>query len=235
MVPIRDSNPRHQVPYVTYCLILLNLFVFGYEFFLSESALEVFFKQFAVIPKTTTENLDLVLQGKFQNLGALYPLITALFLHAGWLHLGGNMLYLWVFGDNVEDRMGHAGFLAFYLLCGLGATLIQLFFDPLSKLPNLGASGAIAGVLGAYVIRFPRAKVLMIIPLGWIPIPFEIRALYFLGWWFVQQFFFSLLSLGVAANVGMEKGGIAYWAHAGGFVVGAILLTVFDRRRTEIR
>jgi membrane associated rhomboid family serine protease len=140
------------------------------------------------------------------------------------------MLYLWIFGDNVEDQLGPLGFLLFYLMCGVGANLIQLYVNPLSQIPNLGASGAIAGVLGAYLVLFPRAKVQAVFLLRFFLIPFNISAFYFLGWWFVQQSFYGLADLGTRTNIGLEQGGVAYWAHAGGFFIGAALVWLFRRR-----
>ena len=143
----------------------------------------------------------------------------------GVLHIVGNMLFLWIFGDNIEDLMGHFKFLMFYLICGLGATATQIAMDSTSTVPNLGASGAIAGVLGAYLINYPRAKVKAIFLVGIFPFYLRIPALFYLGWWFVQQAFYSYLSLG--SDVNMGTGGVAYWAHAGGFVFGVLLVKFF--------
>ncbi len=228
MVPLRDDNPTATVPIVTYGLILVNIAVFLFEMTLG-SRLGLFFQTYAVVPAQLSPAFDQLLAGNLAALPHLTPVVTAMFLHSGFLHVGGNMLYLWIFGDNVEDRMGHLGFLGFYLLCGIGATLIQIFFNPFSHLPNLGASGAIAGVLGAYVIQFPRAKVQAVLPLGFLILPFNVSAFYFLGWWFVQQSFYGLASLGTRTAIGLEQGGVAYWAHAGGFFVGALLTFVFVR------
>jgi membrane associated rhomboid family serine protease len=133
------------------------------------------------------------------------------------------MLFLWIFGNNIEDRLGHFKYLVFYLACGALAALAQWFFSSGSAVPSLGASGAIAGVMGAYILRFPRAEILTLVPLGFFLTTFRIPAIFFLGWWFVQQALYSLVSLNAPTNIGMEGGGIAYWAHAGGFVFGAIL------------
>lgn len=230
MVPLRDDNPTYHTPIVTYALIVANLAVFIYELTLGP-ALGSFFEAYAIIPVQITTAFRLLLQGQFEVWPAFMPLFTAMFLHGGFLHVGGNMLYLWIFGDNVEDRFGSVGFLIFYLLCGVGATAIQLFFNPLSEIPNLGASGAIAGVLGAYVVMFPRAQVQAVLPIWFIPIPFKISAFFFLGWWFVQQSLYSLADLGTRTNIGMEQGGVAYWAHAGGFLFGVILVWLFNRER----
>ncbi|MEO0541325.1 MAG: rhomboid family intramembrane serine protease, partial [Cyanobacteria bacterium P01_A01_bin.105] len=143
------------------------------------------------------------------------------FLHGGFLHLAGNMLYLWIFGNNIEDQLGHSKFIVFYLVCGVLAGLCQWFFDPLSAVPTLGASGAIAGVMGAYIIRFPKAQILTFLPLFFIFTTVRVPAIFFLGWWFVQQAFYSVASLGASADMG--TGGVAYLAHAGGFVFGVML------------
>ncbi|MBD1869194.1 rhomboid family intramembrane serine protease [Oculatella sp. FACHB-28] len=225
MVPLRDDNPTQITPYVTYGLILLNILVFFYEASLSPPALEAFFRGWAVVPAELTASF----QG--QATSATGPewltLITSQFLHGGFLHLGGNMLYLWIFGNNVEERLGRVKYLIFYLLCGILASLAQWYFAQGSNIPSLGASGAIAGVMGAYILRFPQAKVLTLIPLGFLLYPIRIPALFFLGIWFGQQALYGLVSLNAPTNIGMESGGIAYWAHAGGFVVGAVLGPLF--------
>lgn len=230
MVPIRDDNPTRTTAYVTYGLIIINVLVFLYELSLAggqadSPRLASFLDTWAVIPKQLTASLQGVPGGSLH--GEALTLITSQFLHGGWLHLGGNMLYLWVFGNNVEDQMGHFRFLIFYLLCGVLAGIAQYFFAPGSTVPSLGASGAIAGVLGAYVLRFPRARVLTIVPIFIIFFTVRLPAIVFLGIWFIQQAFYGVASLGAPANVGMENGGIAYWAHAGGFVVGAVLGPLF--------
>ncbi len=150
-------------------------------------------------------------------------LITSQFLHGGFLHIAGNMLFLWIFGNNVEDKLGHFKYLFFYLTCGVLAGLSQGYVSPYSEIPSLGASGAIAGVMGAYILRFPQAQILTLIPLGIFITTVRIPAVFFLGFWFVQQALYSFASLNVQTNVGMESGGVAYWAHAGGFVFGFIL------------
>jgi membrane associated rhomboid family serine protease len=225
VVPIRDDNPTRSTAYVTYALIIINILVFIYEATLMGPRLESFFDSWAVVPIELTASLEG--NPNYSLLGESLTLITSQFLHGGILHLGGNMLYLWIFGNNVEDEMGHSRFLIFYLLCGIFAGLAQYIFSSGSSVPSLGASGAIAGVLGAYVLRFPQARILAAIPLFIIFIPFRVPAILFLGFWFVQQAFYGVANLGAPANIGMESGGIAYWAHAGGFVVGAILGPIF--------
>ena len=207
MVPLNDDNPSSTTPVIVYGLIALNVVIFLYEQSLGARALQLFFNEWAIIPADLTSEW--------------FTLITSQFLHGGWLHIGGNMLYLWVFGNNIEDQLGHVKFLIFYLACGALAGLAQWFFDPTSTIPTLGASGAIAGIMGAYIIRFPRAKILTLVPLFIFITTFRIPAIFFLGWWFVQQALYSVASLGATADMG--SGGIAYWAHAGGFVFGVVL------------
>jgi membrane associated rhomboid family serine protease len=225
VVPLRDDNPTQITPYVTYGLILLNVLVFFYEASLSPPALEAFFREWAVVPAELTASF----QGAATSTTRpeWLTLITAQFLHGGFLHLGGNMLYLWIFGNNVEERLGRVKYIIFYLLCGILASLAQWYFAQASNIPSLGASGAIAGVMGAYILRFPQARVLTLIPLGFLLYPIRIPALFFLGIWFVQQALYGLVSLNAPTNIGMESGGIAYWAHAGGFAVGAVLGPLF--------
>lgn len=225
MVPIRDENPTRTTAYVTYALILINVLVFLYEASLMGPRLESFFDTWAIVPG----ELSASLRGApgYSVAGEALTLITSQFLHGGLLHLGGNMLYLWIFGNNVEDEMGHWRFLGFYLLCGILAGLAQYAFAAGSDVPSLGASGAIAGVMGAYILRFPQVKILALIPIFIIFFTFRVPAIVFLGIWFVQQAFYGVASLGAPANIGMESGGIAYWAHAGGFVVGAVLGPLF--------
>jgi len=220
VVPLRDDNPTQIVPVVTYTILVINIVVFVYELSLGPD-LEAFFRLWAVVPR----ELSAYFLGEPTGLPfpAWITLITSQFLHAGFLHVAGNMLFLWIFGNNVEDKLGHVRFLIFYLACGALAALTQWFFSAGSVIPSLGASGAIAGVMGAYVLRFPRAEILTLIPLGFFMWTFRVPALFFLGFWFVQQAFYSVASLNVPANVGMQGGGVAYWAHAGGFIFGAIL------------
>ncbi|MEO0457601.1 MAG: rhomboid family intramembrane serine protease [Cyanobacteria bacterium P01_A01_bin.114] len=220
MVPLKDYNPGKTVPYVTYGLIAINLLAFIYELTLQSAGLTQFFEQWAVVPAELS--LSFQTGFGFPTFSEWGTLVTAQFLHAGFLHVGGNMLYLWIFGNNVEDELGHGKFLFFYLVCGVLASLAQWIVDPVSAVPSLGASGAIAGVMGAYIFRFPQVRILTLIPIGIFITSFRIPALLFLGFWFVEQALYGLLSLEAAANVGMQ-GGVAYWAHAGGFLFGAIL------------
>ncbi len=207
MMPIGDDNSsRRRVPVVTYGLILLNLLFFLVEL----SSGDAFIIQWAFVPARFLAN----------PAADFLTLFTSMFMHAGWVHFLGNMLYLWIFGDNVEDRFGPVQFLIFYLLCGLGATFTQLVFSLGSNIPNLGASGAIAGVLGAYLIMFPQARVSVMMGRGIVPM----SALVVIGFWAVLQFFSGFASI---TSTGADTGGVAYMAHVGGFIAGLILTFVF--------
>jgi membrane associated rhomboid family serine protease len=232
LVPLRDDNPIEITPFVTYGLILANILVFLYEITLSPPQLERFLDLWAIVPQELTLSLNQAVL--VQAVPEWVTLFSSQFLHGGILHLAGNMLFLWIFGNNIEDRLGHVKYLVFYLGCGALAALTQWCFSANSGVPSLGASGAIAGVMGAYILRFPKAKITTLVPLGFIPLFIPIPAIFFLGFWFLQQALYGLLSLDASMNIGMEGGGIAYWAHAGGFVFGAILgplLGLFDDRR----
>ncbi len=233
MFPIDDDNPTTITPYVTYGLIALNIIIFIYELTFSPQGLTRFFYQWAIVPIQLTGEFagspQPILPGEAPE---VLTLITSQFLHGGFLHLAGNMLFLWIFGNNVEDQLGHLKFIVFYLTCGVLAGLTQWFFSQGSQVPSLGASGAIAGVMGAYIIRFPQVSVKTVVPLGIFPFVFRIPAYYYLGIWFLQQALYGFATLAPRTNVGMESGGVAYWAHAGGFVFGAVLgplLGLFSR------
>ncbi len=216
MIPLRDKNPTKRFPYMNICIIVINVAVFAYE--VSQgSALEEFIHRFSVIPADVVSSLQR--HAFFET--SFRGIFTSMFLHAGWLHLGGNMLYLWVFGDNIEDKLGHARYVFFYLICGVVSSALYVYVDPHSTVPTIGASGAISGVLGAYILLFPKARILTVIPI-FIFLQFvELPALIVLGLWFVLQFFSGLASLGYQTA---EAGGIAWWAHIGGFVAGLILI-----------
>lgn len=219
MFPIKDDNPTNSTPLITYSLIFLNVTIFIYEIVLeSQNKLEGFIYAFALIPRD-------IIQGY-----GLYALLTSMFLHAGFVHLLGNMLYLHIFGDNIEDLMGKRRFAVFYILCGLAASLLQIYVNPYSKVPNLGASGAIAGILGAYLVTFPRARVHCILILGyfirWVTLP----AIFVLGMWFVLQLFSGVGSL---SYISEDAGGVAYFAHIGGFVAGMLLVRIFRKQEAK--
>ncbi len=230
MIPLRDDVPSRTFPFVNIALIAVSVLAFAFELALGDRLAGLFYGA-AVVPALYT--------GRDGALGPIEVLITTLlpglglrvlvsmFLHGSWLHLLGNMLYLWIFGDNVEDRMGHGRYLAFYLLCGWAAAYSHIWASPTSTLPSIGASGAIAGVLGAYLVLYPRAQVVMLLPLGLFTQLVKVPALLFLGFWFLQQFLFGAFSLG-SPDAG---GGVAWWAHIGGFGAGLALVAVFARGR----
>jgi membrane associated rhomboid family serine protease len=212
MFPISDDNSARRIfPLVTYILIALNIIFF----FIELGGGNAFIEKWAFIP------------GRFlANPAADFlTIFTAMFMHAGWVHLGGNMLYLWIFGDNVEDRFGHIKFIIFYLLCGIAATFAQLAFNSTSNIPNLGASGAIAGVLGAYIVLFPKGRVNVLMGRGVIPM----SALVVIGLWIVLQFFSGIGSIANTA----DTGGVAYMAHLGGFVAGFVFTFLLRGKRNS--
>jgi membrane associated rhomboid family serine protease len=202
--PVSDVIPSKTTPYVTIGLIALNAVTFLGELQLSGGPeLQLLMQTFGIVPAYFT-----------------WPtLVTSMFLHEGWIHLLGNMLYLWIFGDNVEDRLGHFGYLIFYLGCGAAAALGQVAVSPDSTIPMIGASGAIAGVMGAYFVLFPQSRVLTVVFLVFFMDMFEIPAIFFLGIWFVKELFNGVGSLGAQAM----SGGVAFWAHIVGFAVGALV------------
>lgn len=221
MFPISDNNPTRTTPYVTYALIGANIFIFLYQLSLTPPELQQFFQLYAIVPRQLSASFAGIPVN--QPVSEPLTLVTSQFLHGGFLHIAGNMLFLWIFGNNIEDQLGHIKYLIFYITCGVLAGLAQWFFSMQSGVPSLGASGAIAGVMGAYILKYPNAQIRTLVFLG--PLIFfpYIPALFFLGIWFIQQALYGLVSLSVPTNIGMESGGIAYWAHAGGFVFGAIL------------
>ena len=212
MFPLYDENPTRITPYFTYGLIGMNVLVFLHEVSLSNTQLEQFFQLYAVIPQQLTTNWS----------GEWTTLFTSQFLHGGWWHLISNMIYLWVFGNNIEDRLGHLKYLFFYLTCGALAALCQWFIGINSIIPSLGASGAISGVLGAYLIWFPSARITTLIFLGFFITTINVPALVIIGIFFLQNLISGFASLQTAANMSVESGGVAYWAHLGGFIVGMI-------------
>ena len=221
MLPLRDVNPTRQFPIMTVILIAINVLVFIYELILGPQ-LEGFVQSWAIIPYEITHGVDL----PPASIQPIYlTLITAMFLHGGFVHIAGNMLFLWIFGNNIEDAMGSLRFLVFYLLCGLAAAFAQIAVGPNSDVPNIGASGAIAGVLGAYLLLFPRAEVQTLVFLGFFVRLVRLPALLFLGLWFVLQLFSGVAGLGMEAT-----GGVAWFAHIGGFIAGIVLINLFRRR-----
>jgi hypothetical protein len=219
MIPLRDTIKSKTVPYVNYVLIALCGAVFLYELSLG-AKVGHFIQMTGVVPADVSAS---ILQGRLASRPAL-TLLSSMFIHGGWMHLLGNMLYLYIFGDNVEDRIGHGAYCVFYLLCGAGSALVQVYAQQDSTAPLVGASGAISGVLGAYFLLYPRARVLTLIPLFVFFPVVEVSAFFFLGFWFLLQFIQGALG---AAGGDAAAGGVAWWAHAGGFVTGAVLLPVF--------
>jgi membrane associated rhomboid family serine protease len=212
VIPLRDTIPSRTAPVVTVALIAANLLVFLHETALGDY-LPHFVYAYGLVPARLV-----YWRGDPLDPARFVPLLTSMFWHGGWLHLLGNMLYLWIFGDNVEDRLGHFRFLFFYVLSGLGAALTQVALSPDSTIPTEGASGAIAGVLGAYLVSFPRSRVVTFIPIFIFPWIVEIPAVAYLLFWFVMQLLSGVASLNVPAGTG----GVAWWAHVGGFVAGII-------------
>ena len=226
MIPIGDyAGERPRFPFVNYALILINIVVFIVEL----SKPETFISQWGVVPREIVQGTDLP-----PTIGVpIYvTLLTSIFLHAGWLHLGGNMLYLWIFGDNVEDRMGHGRFLVFYLLCGVAAALAQTVTAPNSTVPMVGASGAIAGVMGAYFVLYPKSRIVALVPLFFFFQIIEVPAIFFLGIWFLMQFVSGVGSIAEATR-GAPGGGVAFWAHVAGFVAGITGVVAFRRPERE--
>ena len=219
MIPIGDENPTHSIPYVNYALIAVNVLVFLWQISLGPQG-EAALYNMALIPAEVTRGLDL---------GDARAVLTSMFMHAGLVHLAGNMLYLWIFGDNVEDVLGHFRYLLFYLLGGLAASLTHVVLYPLSGVPVVGASGAIAAALGAYLLLFPHRRVLTIIPLGFFLPMARVPAVIVLGGWFLLQLLQGTLSLGMA-----EVSGVAVWAHVGGFAFGMLFGPLLKRRRRPV-
>ena len=219
MIPLRDVIPSRTTPYVTFALIGVNVVVFVYELSLGDRRLRAFIDAFGLIPASFS----------------WATVFTSMFVHGGLLHVGGNMLFLWIFGDNVEDRMGHGRYMVFYLLCGAGAAFAQTVLTPDSGVPMVGASGAIAGVMGAYFVLYPRSRILTLLPLFFFVQLVEVPAIFFLGVWFLLQF---LQGVGSMATAGIHQaaGGVAFWAHIAGFVTGVGTVMLFrrpERQRVE--
>jgi membrane associated rhomboid family serine protease len=226
MISIKDTQRTRSRPIVNWILILVNLAVFAYELGLSETALQAFTIKYGAIPAVITNPGAFPARVLSQTSGVL-GLFTSLFIHVGWIHVLGNMLYLFIFGDNVEDILGHGRYLLFYLAVGLAATGAHIAASPTSVVPTVGASGAIAGVLGAYFVNFPRSRVLALIPIGLFLPMVEVPSIVFLFLWFITNLFSGVASLGAQA-----QGGVAWWAHIGGFVAGMVLSILLRRRRT---
>ncbi|MFN0100748.1 MAG: rhomboid family intramembrane serine protease [Bryobacteraceae bacterium] len=211
MIPLRDTQPSYTFPFVTVAIIVMNVAAFLYEFSMDPYELNFFIAHYGVIP-TRLQWMDV---------------LTSIFLHGGWLHLIGNMWFLWIYGDNIEDILGHAPYLLFYLLCGLAATMVHVLFNGDSRVPTIGASGAIAGVMGAYVVKFPHSRITTLVPVFVFLTTMEIPAYVILLYWFVIQFFSGVGSVG---HSHLSQGGVAWFAHVGGFLAGVALILVMRTR-----
>ncbi len=225
MIPLRDDNPTEIRPYVTIGFIVACVLVFLNQVSLPDRYLEAFIYQYGAIPAVVFGHADL--PNELIAVPPLGTLFTSMFLHGGWMHLIGNMMYLWIFGNNIEDVMGHVKFIIFYVICGILAALSHAIIDTNSIVPMVGASGAISGVLGAYLLLYPRAQVLVLIPLGFFTTWQYIPAWIVLGFWFIMQ----LLSGGM--SIGSEGGGVAFFAHIGGFIAGMALIGFFKHPHVQ--
>jgi len=223
MIPLRDRNPSGTFPAVTIAVIVACTAAFLYELSLGQG-LNRFLMEFALVPGQVSYGIQ---TGEHWR-GIVPPFFTSMFLHGGWLHLIGNMWFLWIFGDNVEDALGSFRFVFFYLACGLAAGFTHFILGPSSAVPTIGASGAIAGVLGGYLVLYPGARVLTLVPLGFFMRIMELPAALMIGLWFLIQFASGLLTQG------MEGGGVAWWAHVGGFIAGLALVKLLRKRRLVV-
>ncbi len=220
MIPLKSDNPRTSPAVVTLVLITLNILIFLYQFSLGPKAGQRLVNAYGLIPARAELLVTPAAHGKPTTLPqVLLPLVTSMFLHGGWLHVLGNMLFLWVFGGSVEDRLGHFSYFFFYMVCGVGSGLFDTIVSWGSKIPTIGASGAISGVMGAYIVLFPKTRILTLIPIFIIFWTVRLPAFLLLGYWFVLQFLSGVGSLGVT-----DQGGVAWWAHVGGFLLGGLLV-----------
>lgn len=211
MIPLRDTQPSYSKPLVTVAIIVLNLFVFFYEVSLDDFSRNAFISAFGIVPARLHYE----------------TLLTSMFLHGGWMHVIGNMWFLWIYGDNVEDILGHGKYLLFYLLCGIAAAAMQIAIAPDSRIPTIGASGAIAGIMGAYMAKFPHSRVLTLIPLFVFFTTVEIPAIFILAYWFLIQLFSGVGTLG---SMHSGQGGVAWFAHIGGFVAGYLFIRIMKTK-----
>jgi membrane associated rhomboid family serine protease len=225
VIPLKDDNPSRLTPYINYGIIIACVLVFLWQLSLGPVRGQKAVYAFGTIPAVLTGNVRL--PADIAVISPWMSILTSMFLHGGWMHLIGNMLYLWIFGDNVEDSMGHGRFFIFYVLCGLAAVLAQALPDPGSQVPMIGASGAISGVLGAYLLLFPRARIHVLIPLGFILQSARLPAMWVLLFWFALQLLSSLLQ-------GTESAGVAFRAHIGGFLAGIALIPLFKFRDVRL-
>jgi len=221
MLPLRDELPFRRKPYLTVGLIAVNVLVFFYQMSLGLEGMRAFVGGMGAVPAVITHQPGVAI---VQSVPAYLTIVTSMFLHGGLMHLGGNMLFLWIFGNNVEDVMGRGRFLIFYLICGAAAALGHIMLQPASEVPMVGASGAISGVLGAYLVMFPRSRIVTLFFFFFLIQVIKVPAIFFLGIWIILQFLYGTLSLGVKGG-----GGVAWFAHVGGFLAGVILVYPFRR------
>lgn len=223
MIPLKDRNPSRSFPFINYLLIAANVIVFFYELSLGDRQLSDFIVKYGLVSHRYFYDVE----HHIHFISRYIPFFATMFLHGGWMHIIGNMWFLFIFGDNVEDMLGHGNYLVFYLLSGLAAAVVQLLSSIGSSVPTIGASGAISGVLGAYLVMFPRAKVVTLLPIFFFFDIIDISAFLFIGFWFLMQFVSGLQAVGLGTS-----GGIAWWAHVGGFVAGILMTPVFKKRKT---
>lgn len=219
MIPIRDSMKSRSFPFVNLVLIVVNFWVFMKELMVEPYQLNQLYYTYGLVPADAVN----AFMGGVPVVSIMLPFFTAIFLHGGWVHIIGNMLYLWIFGDNVEDRLGHMCYLFFYLAAGLAGNIVHVAANPSSTVPVIGASGAVAGILGGYFVLFPRSRILALVPIFFFLTLMEVPALIFIAIWFIVQVFNGMASLGGTANA------VAWWAHIGGFVAGALLVRLLNR------
>lgn len=228
MIPIRDNIRSRTTPVVNYAILWANVAVWAWQLMLNGDAVTASYNQFGLVPAAFA---DPVLWESGQYIDLFFPFVSSMFMHGGWLHIIGNLWMLWIFGDNVEDYLGHGRYLLFYLLSGVGAGALHLLTNWGSPVPTVGASGAIAGIMGAYMLLYPRAMVLTYLPVFVVLIPLSLPAVVFIGFWFVMQFLSGTASLLQPT----DGGGVAWWAHIGGFLVGIALLGLLGRGRARYR
>ncbi|MEK6590889.1 MAG: rhomboid family intramembrane serine protease [Nitrospinota bacterium] len=222
MIPLKDDNPTRIFPFVTIGIIIVNILVFLYQLSLGPGY-ERFIFSYGALPYEITHGIDI---GPQVQIPLFFTVYTSMFMHGGFMHIIGNMLYLWIFGNNIEDSMGHLRFIFFYIICGTAASLAHIFTNPNSKIPMVGASGAISGILGAYILLFPHARILTLVMMGFFVRIIKVPAVIVLGFWIV----FQLLNSAIAA--GSEGGGVAWLAHIGGFFAGLLLINFFKSTNT---
>ncbi len=229
MIPLKDNISRIGFPSITWLLIIVNGVIFIFEISLPENILENFFYLFGLVPAKYSDPQWALIHGL--SFDHYLSFVISMFLHGGWLHIFGNMWFLYLFGSRVEDQMGHIRFLVFYFLSGIAANLINFLVNVHSTIPELGASGAISGVMGAYIVMFPRARILTLIPIFFFPYFVEISAFFYIGYWFILQLFSGTLSI-ASYNA---QGGVAWWAHIGGFIAGIVLCLLLRKKERSYR